>query len=236
VAGWGVWLCLQWTGRLLFTENPRFAIREVEAKSDGVIPESVLREWANVRPGSNLFAVDLPLVQYRLKQQPIIRQAMVRRHLPDRISITVNERLPLARLGRTRDGQNLLVSADGTLIRKSPRSKHLPFLKGVGFNLDVGDQIGDSLAKEALAYLVVWSELSTTKRELLDIQDISVGHPDYLDWRLRNGYQLLLPREGDFEQLLQRASRLIHYNEQHNVSARELDLRPDAPLVIGARE
>jgi cell division protein FtsQ len=171
-----------------------------------------------------------------MERRPIIRRAMVRRHLPDRISLTVNERVPLARLGRTPMGQNWLVSADGVLIGKSVRNRTLPFIKGIGFNLDLGDNIGEGRAKEALAYLVIWSDLSANKRELLDIQDISVGHPEYLDWRLRNGYQLLLPREGDFDQLLQRASRLIHENEQRQLNAQVLDLRPEAALVIGSPE
>lgn len=234
VAGWGVWLCLQWTGRLLFTENDRFALRELEAKSDGVIPQKVLVAWSGIEEQRNLYEVQLSAVRNRLESRPIIRHAIVRRHLPGRISMTVNERVPLARLGRTPAGQNWLVSTEGILIRKSTQSKHLPFLKGVGYNLGLGDTIGDGPATEALSYLKILGDMPAAKRELLDVHDISVGHPEYLDWRLRNGYQLLMPREGDFVKALERASRMIHQNEQEELGARVLDLRPDAALAIGS--
>lgn len=234
VAGWGVWVCLQWTGRLLFTENERFSLREREAKSDGVIPGNVLVEWSGIGDQTNVYDVKLSTVRERLERRPIIRHAIVRRHLPDRISMTVNERVPLARLGRTPGGQNWLVSEDGILIRRSPKSKHLPFLKGVGFNLGLGDSIAEGPATEALAYLELLRDMPAAKRELLDLHEISLGHPEYLDWRLRNGYQLLMPREGDFVKVLERASRLIHQNEQEQLGTQVLDLRPDAALAIGS--
>jgi hypothetical protein len=129
-----------------------------------------------------------------------------------------------------------LISSDGLLIRKSGQAKHLPFVKGVGFNLDTGDSIANGPAQAALDYLEILKNFPAKKRELLDVHEISVGHPDYLDWRLRNGYQLLMPRQGDFVDMLEKASRLIQENETRNLGIHILDLRPDAPQVIGAPE
>lgn len=236
VLGWAVYLGLSWVGNQLFVRNDRFVLDTIEIKTDGVMPEDVLVERAKVKKGSNLFDLTLPEVRRRLEAHPKIKEARVRRYLPDRLAITVSERVPLARLGRTFAGQNWLVSADGLLIQKSGRSKNLPFLKGVGFNLGLGDSVWEGPAQEALEYLEILMNMPGHKRELLAVREISVGHPDYLDWRLSNGYQLLMPRNGDFVEKLEEASRAIHREETQSGGPRNrvFDLTLDAPHLIGA--
>jgi len=236
VLGWAAYLGIRWTGDQLFVRNERFMLQSFDIQTDGTIPEEVLVERTKVKEGSNLFEVELPEVRRRLEAHPKIREARIRRYLPGRLSITVSERVPLARLGRTFAGQNWLVSSDGLLIQKSARSKNLPFLKGVGFNLGLGDSVWEGPAREALEYLKIRMDFPAHKRELLDVREISVGHPDWLDWRLSNGYQLLLPREGDFVAKLEEASRAIHREETQSGGPRNrvFDLTLEAPHLIGA--
>ncbi|GEM_PF-1082918 len=236
VVGWAAYLGIRWTGDQLFIQNDRFTLDTIDVKTDGIITEDFLIEKSKVKVGSNLYEIDLPEVRRRLETQPKIREARVRRYLPGQLSIHVAERVPLARLGRTFGGQNWLVSADGLLIQKSGRSKELPFIRGVGYNLGLGDSVWDGPAKEALEYLEILNDFPAHKRDLLHVWEISVGHDDFLDWRLRNGYRLKMPRDGDFVKKLEEATRTIHREETlpGGPQNREFDLTLDAPHLIGA--
>ena len=69
-------------------------------------------------------------------------------------------------------------------------------------------------------------------RELLQIRVISVGHPDYLDVRTQDGFQILLPRVEKYEQLLSRASRAVFDIQQREDPNRLVNLTPDGRNVI----
>jgi cell division protein FtsQ len=230
---WGLWLLLGWFGRILFLENPRFALVKIEAKTDGVLPRDMLAEWAQETQGvsilgRNLFTLSLESLRHNIEKNPIIREATVRRSLPDTLVIDVSERIPIARLGQTDGGRNWLVDAEGIIIHKSFEAKHLPFIKGVTDTLRLGADISGGRAKDALAYLSRLRDMQPVKRELLDIREISVGHPDFLDCRLSDNFRVLLPRNGDVRDALERASRSIYEIKVQTLDKREVDLRPES--------
>lgn len=234
IAGWGIWMVTGWAGRLLFSENPRFAMRSVEARTDGVLPPSLLVEWAGVPAEANLFGVSLPLVRERLEKNPIVRQAVVRRRLPDVLEIVVNERVPIARMGQVEGHMNWLVDFEGVLIRKSFQDKHLPFLLGVPQNVTLGDTIAEGRAADALEYLARLREMPALKRDLFDVRMISVGHPDYLDARLSDGSMVHLPRDADARRVLEEATRMIDLARRSGRDLKYFDLRPRGENRIGA--
>src|SRR5947207_151362 len=53
------WRATDWALKLLLYENQVFAIQNIDAQSDGVIAPQQIRRWSGVRPGQNLFALDL---------------------------------------------------------------------------------------------------------------------------------------------------------------------------------
>ncbi len=228
VFAWGAWLLASWCGRLLFTENEAFTLRHIRAERGVTLTPELLTEWADIPEGANLFKLSIREIRERLEANAIIRQAVLRRELPDTLHIRVIERVPLARVGQAEGRMNWLVDAEGVIINKSFQSKHLPFLLGVTDTLHLGARIAVGRARQALSYLSRLRELPAVKRELLDVRVISVGHPEYLDWRLADGTQLLLPREGDARGVLERASRVLYENKVHNLGRRAFDLRPEA--------
>jgi cell division septal protein FtsQ len=234
IVGWGLWMLTGATGRLLFSNNPRFSLRTVEARTDGVLPEALLIEWAGVPDEANLFDLSLPMVRYRLEKNPIIRQAVVRRRLPGTLEIVVNERVPIARMGQVEGHMNWLVDVEGVLIRKSFQDKHLPFLLGVPQNVTLGDTIAQGRAADGLEYLARLREMPALKRDLFDVHMISVGHPDFLDARLRDGSQVLLPRGEDARRILEEATRMIDLAQRSGRELKHFDLRPRGENRIGA--
>jgi len=233
---WALWLTTSFLGRVLFTENPRFQVREITARSDGVLRESLLIEWAGVTTEANLFQISLKNVRERLEKNAIVRNAVVRRRLPNRIEIEVNERVAIARMGQVEGQMNWLVDVEGVLIRKSLQDKHLPFLLGVPQNVTQGDTVANGRGQDALRYLAVLREMPVLKRELFEVQAISVGHPDYLDVRLASGIQVLLPRVGNSRAVLEEATRLLEENRRLNLRQNFFDLTMErGNNRIGAR-
>jgi hypothetical protein len=78
--------------------NPSFALAQIEVESDGIIPATQIRAWADVHPGQNLLAIDLPKIKRDLELVPLIESASVERILPRRLIIHVREREPIARI------------------------------------------------------------------------------------------------------------------------------------------
>lgn len=234
--GWGIWLLLTWMGELLFTENSRFTVNKIEARSDGLLPESILQSWSKVGAGDNLFEVNLKDVRNRLETHAIVKRAVVQRKLPDTLRVAVNERVPIARMGQVEGRMNWLVDEEGVLIKKSFESKHLPFILGVHQDVTLGENISDGPGGPVFPYLVVLRDMPAKIRDLLPVHVISVGHPDYLDFRLKDGFQILFPRDGNVQELIMEASRGIYEIHNQNLNITYLDMRPEGQNKIGAPE
>jgi cell division septal protein FtsQ len=79
-------------------DNPDFAIQQVDVQTDGVIAPEQLRRWAGVKPGANLFKLDLAEVKRNLEMQSLISSVSVERVLPHVLKIRVAEREPIAQV------------------------------------------------------------------------------------------------------------------------------------------
>jgi hypothetical protein len=97
-------------------------------------------ETAGVREGANIFTVNISKMREALLQVPQIETAEVQRVLPNKITIAVTERQPVAWVATKRDedasspGGSLLIDARGVLIgcqNKLPSYFHLPVIYGV---------------------------------------------------------------------------------------------------------
>lgn len=234
--GWGTWLFMTWMGDLLFTQNPRFRLQKIEARSDSLLPENILKEWTGVQIGENLYRINLKDVRKRLEKQPIIRRAVVRRELPDTLSVAVYERVPIARMGLVDGGMNWLLDEEGIVIGKSFQSKQLPLLKGVDVQVIQGEDISGGSAGPVLPYLVALRDMKPKIRDLLPVVQVSVGHPDFLVFRLKDGIDIYFPRDGNIKELLMEASRGVYEIHTQNLNIEILDMLPQGQNKIGAPE
>ena len=91
-----LWCVGNWGLNLFVYRNPDFAIRRVDIRTDGALTPDQLRQWAGVRPGANLIALDLAEVKHNLEQFPVIRSVSVERVLPNTLKIQVTERRAVA--------------------------------------------------------------------------------------------------------------------------------------------
>src|SRR5262245_51480115 len=89
-------LYLLWRGgvcaldRFVF-KNDAFAVRNLDIQTDGSIPMTQLRQWAGVKPGDNLLALDLARIKRDIELAPMIESAAVERVLPHTLRVRVSE-------------------------------------------------------------------------------------------------------------------------------------------------
>jgi len=93
-------LVFSFAGMQLLLRSPLFPLREVELRGTLVHTTGAQVEQAmRGRVDGNFFAVDLAQPRAALEQLPWVRRAQVRRIWPDRLEVTLEEHVPLARWG-----------------------------------------------------------------------------------------------------------------------------------------
>ena len=113
-------LALWWIKNRLFSENKRFTLRVVEIHSTGYWAQNennrvLLLQKANLQPGKDtLMAMDLPQLRQNLRNIPNIADAQISMELPDKLKISIDERIPWAFIGK-KDG-HWVVDSEGLIM------------------------------------------------------------------------------------------------------------------------
>lgn len=91
--------------------SPEFTLREVAVEGADKVPADWVR--AELEPLTGRSIVELPSesIERRLETHPWVHRAEVRKRLPDRLEVTLEERRPAALLSR--DGELHFLDADG---------------------------------------------------------------------------------------------------------------------------
>ncbi len=191
-----LWRAGEWLLDRMVYQNQAFAIREIDAQTDGVISPDQLRRWAGVNPGQNLFALDLACVKRDLEMVPLLASVSVERVLPRTVRIRVTEREAVAQVNVPRsDGRGgvevavfrldpngfVMVPLDPRL-RTTPLGQpdeSLPVLTGVGLHeLQPGRQLDLPQVRAALQLVTEFAH--SPMAGLVDLKRIDVGAPEVL--------------------------------------------------------
>lgn len=106
VVGWLLWL------------SPVLAVRAVQVDGVTTLSAEQVREAAQVPDGVPLLRIDLGAVEEGVARLPQIRDVQAARSWPDRIVVTVAERVPVVVVGEP--GRRSLVDAEGVLFDTVP--------------------------------------------------------------------------------------------------------------------
>lgn len=196
LGGFACWRGGQWILDRVAYDNPAFAIKSIEAQTDGVIAPEQVRRWANVRVGENLLALDLARVKRDLEMVPMVATVSVERILPRTLRIRVTEREPVAQVAVMRsNGRGGLetavfhLDAEGFVIQPlDPRQRSrpitqsddsLPMLKGVkATDLQPGRALEMPTVKAALRLAADFAY--SPMAGLVDLKTIDVTASDVL--------------------------------------------------------
>jgi len=113
-------------------------VREISLITDGTLTKSWVTQVLALPPNSNLMVLDLPALRGRLLAQGQVRVVVLTRSFPDRLVVTLQERVPVARV-QVEDGagrpRQLVVAKDGVvydgLNYDTPLLASLPWLDGL---------------------------------------------------------------------------------------------------------
>jgi cell division protein FtsQ len=135
-------------------------IADVRVCGNTIVNEKEILSLASISKEQKLYGVDLLAAQRRIMQNAFIKSAVVNREAPNRISITVQERVPVAAI--VLDKIEYL-DADGVVLPplRSGNIFDLPVMTGAfqPGEFVPGRQITSSEAKEALEILATAQQL-----------------------------------------------------------------------------
>jgi len=229
-------------------ENPYFEIHQLEVETDGVIRKDAIRQWAGVRFGLNLFALDLSRVKRDLELIPSIASCEIERVLPDTIKIRVKEREPvaqfilpkLAHAGLTRQGL-YIVDRDGYVMLplhpdqcREPQDAtigNLPYLVGVPLQeLRSGYQLESPQAVSALKLIETFRKSSLAGQ--VKLEEIDIRIPGALQVQTDQDTRIMFGLE-QFDRQILRWQKLHLLSVQYTKKLISIDLSPtnNVPLI-----
>jgi cell division protein FtsQ len=114
----------------LLTQSSFFKTEEIKVAGGLRLSPAQVVQQAQIEPGMNIFAINLAKVRKHLLSHAWIADARIRREIPDKVMIQIDEHEPLAILDL---GRRFMINAQGTIFKEWHRSdpQHLPVVKGL---------------------------------------------------------------------------------------------------------
>ena len=199
--GWGLVRGHQRLMRYYLLESGRFVLRTIEIQAGDTITSDLVREHLRLREGMPLFAINIAECRRGyLQDAATIHSLTITRTLPDRLSVILVEREPLARLAR----KPLAVDRDGCVFVRYLGIETLPCISGYPADGLVQGTRVTGLAQAALELF----ELLKNHTLPLQIVDVDVSREDYLDCTMSDQRRVKLawPRMGENDA---RSNRLL---------------------------
>jgi len=234
-----LWRIGAWTLDRLVYENPAFAIRQIEVRTDGVIAPEQLRRWAGVKPGDNLFALDLADVKRNLELVPLVASVSIERILPHTLRLDVSEREPIAQINVPRRNDHggiepvvFQLDPEGcVLVPLDPRQRAapagqfddaLPVVTGVNSQeLQPGRRIESPQVQAAMRLITEFA--CSPMAGLVDLHRIHVGAPGVLIVTTEQGSEVTFGLR-DLERQLRRWRQIHDLSQQQRKAIASLDL------------
>ncbi|MDR2183209.1 MAG: FtsQ-type POTRA domain-containing protein [Clostridiales bacterium] len=123
--------------------SPLFEIRQIEVVGNSTIATEDILGRAQLETGQNMLAFSANVVRAQINQLPFVSQVDVVREFPDRVIITVRERVPVANIRVAHSATYLLIDDGGMVLESgSTSAPALPVAIGVDFaNFAVGEYL-----------------------------------------------------------------------------------------------
>ncbi len=219
-------------------ENPDFAIETIEINNTGSLNRTEILAWAGVSRGENLMQVNLPSVQQRLQRIPYIAGVQVERSLPSTLIITINERLPVARMmpyspkGNLLAQYNYYIDSGGYVMRpkEGERLKPLPVITGVSIDeVRVGEFMEKEEVLSALNLLRAASYYGLKSQ--LDLRQLEIQPRGILVVRTRDR-GLIRFRTDHLDQQIKRLQAIFNHSQRNHKYIRTVDLTPQRNVPV----
>ncbi|MBN1353970.1 MAG: cell division protein FtsQ/DivIB [Candidatus Omnitrophica bacterium] len=207
---------------LWLVNSPYFKLKGVELSdrihATTLEPGTLLRQYK----GRNIFDIDISLLSRSIKRDfPVIKEAIVKRVLPDRLRIEIIPRLPVAVI----KAQDFFpVDMSGMILSSTVQYEGLPIIRGISMWIKPkpGEKIDDKRLENAFSLIDAMKENSI-------LTDYNVTYIDVTDYRnlsfyLDNGIEVKVGSE-DFDPKLKRLKMNLANPDLKKDDIEYIDLR-----------
>jgi cell division septal protein FtsQ len=170
--------------RRFFWQNPDYNLAEVAIHSDGPLTREQIIEATDIHEGRNIFTINLSAARKGLMALPQVDRAEIERILPNKITIDVTERKPVAWVAAKDDGDPssdpgaFLIDHSGILLRlrgQVAEYYHLPVITGLAVdNYEAGETVDLPEVAAALQLIKLTGE-NPSRYQVRSI-DVSKGY------------------------------------------------------------
>ena len=170
VLGWGAVKLVDY----YLMRSGRYVLRHVDVQAGETITRERICEYLKLQIGMPLFEIDISRRQQELlRDAATIRSLTITRTMPDRLSVSVIERQPLARLA----SRPFAVDRSGCVFVRYHGIELLPCISGYN-----AGPAGPGARLEGMA-TVALDLLDALKNNAIPLQivDVDVSHEDFLD-------------------------------------------------------
>lgn len=206
--------------------SPRFTVTSVEVAGQHRMSREDVVAAAGIPPGVNLFAFDPRDVEARLEALPLIRRAEVIRSLPNRVSVTIEERRPFTMVNA---GRLHWIDEEGVDLGFESRAVALgaPVLSGLG-----PDDLGGRPSGRVAVGISLLRRLLRARSALLgQISEIDVSRAEGPVLYTVDGVEVRLGKE-DWEARLGRLQGVLAQLSASGESVTSIDLRFRDQVVL----
>jgi cell division protein FtsQ len=211
-AGWGA------------TRTPLFEMRALHVSGNKHLTDAEVARLAGLSRSTNVLWLRGAAIAHRIERDPWILRARVTRSLPGTVTVSIQERRPVAVMESGRS--LLLVSADGVVLGQARASARLPVIHVSGVPFAVGARLPTMPAE-----LVVARSLPATVRG--KVRRITTLKHGALTLLLRSGVRVLYGDASEAGSKGRALAGLLAWARKEGIRADRIDLRaPAAPALI----
>ena len=143
------------------TDSPRFKVRSLQIEGVSALSPEAVRAVAGITTDDNLLLLEVEAARRRIEEMAYVRSCTIHRAYPDRIIISIVERVASATLLVNHRAYE--IDGEGVVLREiDPLAPHagplITEVGGLGF-VEVGQQLAQPALDEALA---IWRAFSAT--------------------------------------------------------------------------
>ncbi len=174
-------------------------VTKIEYKTNGVISQRWLQKYIDIKKNTKLSNVDIFGIKNHIKSLSQVKHVEVERIYPDKIKITIEEYLPMARAITTIDSRqtDYILSTMGNfyvpICMNQAYKESLPLITGITLNFNgrtPQDLKSAPKIKEFLAYLQ--SEMPELKLKSINVAELEHAQNNWDDANVQ-GYESIIP-------------------------------------------
>lgn len=164
------------------------AAEQISIQSGKMIKAELLADICKLKNGINLAQLDYSKLRSdALKTLPNLKSVTFKRRLPDKLFVTIEERVPVARMGIS--GKNtptgLVTDDEGVIFRKQRNTSSLPLIREAG---PLSTLPGKKLGQRAMAAISMIDALRAPEFSELSILVADISNQDYIKVTFKQDY------------------------------------------------